>query len=183
MTRKSPNKLWALGPFVSIALLAAAYYLKVPAFRDAVNARVPWAKEHLSQFVPPPKIVIIRDKPVDSIPLPPAAPPPSAPATSEPPPKASSPPPMAKAHDEVMSLQDFVANRALWPKTVKLRRETQFPAVLNGKVIGKLKAPAGTEANLVMVKDQQVGVEYRGGGAWVSITETDLMERAKITAR
>ena len=57
--RKPPNKLWALGPFFSILLIAVAYYVKVPAFRDAVNTRFPWAKENLSRFVPAPTIVMV----------------------------------------------------------------------------------------------------------------------------
>jgi hypothetical protein len=183
MTRKSPNKLWAFGPLVSILLLVVAYYLKVPAFREAVNARIPWAKEHLSQFVPPPEVIIIRDPPKPTIPPLPAEPPPLRPAAAEQVPKISPPVPGAKNHDDRITMQDFMANPSLWPKTVRLRRATEFPAVLDGKVIGRIRAPAGTEARLVIVKDQQVGVEFRGGGAWVAIGETDLMEKAKIAAR
>jgi hypothetical protein len=183
MTRKSPNKLWAFGPFISVLLIVVAYYLKVPAFRDAVNTRFPWAKEHLSRFVPPPEVVIIRDPPKAPVEMPLEEPPRSLPSIvntpSRTPPLAATP----KSRERAMTLRDFTADPSLWPKTVRLLRAIEFPAVLDRKVIGKIRAPAGTEARLVTVKDQQVGVEYRGGGAWVSIGETDLMERARITAR
>jgi len=181
--RKSPNKLWAFGPFISIFLIAVAYYLKVPAFRDAVNTRIPWAKEHLSRFVPPPVVVMVGVPHGAPIPLATAEPLPSQPAVAEVVPQTPPPIPSPKAPDGPLTLQGFAANRSLWPKTVKLRCAIEFPAVLNGKVIGKIKAPAGAETRLVIVKDQQLGLEFRGGGAWVPISETDLMEKAKISSR
>ena len=45
-------------------------------------------------------------------------------------------------------MERFAANPSLWPKKVKLRTTIEFPAVLNGKVVGKIQAPPGTEANL-----------------------------------
>ena len=182
---KSPNKLWAFGPILSILLLAAAYYVKVPAFRDAVNTRIPWAKEHLSQFVPAPEVVIIRD------PKPNSAPPADAlaanPAVANengtvlPPTVAR--PAAAETQNASLTLQSFAADRSLWPKTVKLRIATEFPAYLNGKRIGKIQAPAGTEARLVAVSGEQLGVEFQGTGAWVPISQTDLTEKVKIAIR
>jgi len=66
---------------------------------------------------------------------------------------------------------------------VKLRTTIEFPAVVNGKVIGKVQLPAGTEANLKLVKDTQLGLEYQGGGAWVPADATDLLDKVKITSR
>jgi hypothetical protein len=184
--RNSPNKLWAIGPFFSILMIAIASYLKVPAFRDAVNTRIPWAQEHLSRFVPAPVVVMIGDSPRARIPVVPAAPveaPVSQPAGAEAVPETPPPIQPQKTRDEPLTLQGFAANRALWPKTVKLRCAIEFPAVLNGKIIGKIKAPAGAETRLVIVKDQQLGLEFRGGGAWVAVSDTDLMEKAKISSR
>jgi hypothetical protein len=186
--RQPPNKLWAFGPFISILLVAAAYYIKVPAFRDAVDTRFPWVKEHFAQYVPAPEVVMIKDPPADVIPSSPGEPsethvsPPSAARQ----PVRTSPPvlvPATEPHENGLSLQAFSANRSLWPKTVTLRRTIEFPAVLDGRVIGKTKAPAGTEANLVMINGLLLGVEFRGGGAWVPISQTDLAERARITSR
>ena len=80
-------------------------------------------------------------------------------------------------------MERFAANPSLWPKKVKLRKTIEFPAVLNGKVVGKIQAPPGTEANLRKIKDQQLGVEFQGGGAWVPVSETDLMDQVRITSR
>ena len=82
-----------------------------------------------------------------------------------------------------LTLQTFAADRSLWPKTVRLRTPTEFPAYLNGKKIGKIQAPAGTEAHLVAVSGEQLGVEFQGTGAWVPISQTDLTERVKLAIR
>jgi len=186
--RKSPNKLWALGPPLSLLLLAFAYYVKVPSFRDSVDKHFPWAREHLAQFVPEPTVVMIKDP----------ANPPETDSAQPNPGDASLPPsptgagksktnassiPTPEAREEPLTLERFAANPALWPKKVKLRKTIEFPAVLNGKVVGKIQAPPGTEANLRKIKDQQLGVEFQGGGAWVPIAETDLMDQVKITSR
>ena len=181
----SPNKLWAFGPIIAVPLLAAAYYIKVPAFREAVDIRIPWAKEHLSQFVPAPKVVIIHDpKPV---PAPSAG---TLPAKSrvtnanEPVvPTAPAAPAAAETGSAGPTLQEFAANSSLWPKSVRLRAATEFPAVVNGRPIGKIQAPAGTETRLVTIRGEQLGLEFQGGGAWVPISQTDLMQRVKIATR
>jgi hypothetical protein len=186
--RKSPNKLWALGPPLSLLLLAFAYYAKVPSFRDIVDRHFPWAKEHLAQFVPEPSVVMIKDpaKPAETEPAPPnpddASPATSSAGVAKKKTKAKSTP-APKAQEEPLTMERFAATPSLWPKKVKLLKTIEFPAVLNGKVVGKVQAPAGTEANLRLIKDQQLGVEFRGGGAWVPIAETDLMDQVKITSR
>jgi len=186
--RKSPNKLWAFGPPLSLALLAFAYYVKVPAFRDAVDKRFPWAREHLAQFVPEPTVVMIKDPAnpagTDSTPPNPddASPAASTPGAGKKKTKANSIP-APEVREEPLTMERFAANPALWPKKVKLRKTIEFPAVLNGKVVGKIQAPPGTEANLRKIKDQQLGVEFQGGGAWVPVAETDLMDQVKITSR
>ena len=164
---KSPNKPWAFGPIIAILLLAAAYYIKVPAFREAVNTRFPWAKEHLGQFVPSPKVVIINDpKPVPAASAGALAAKPAVANANEPLP-APPVPAAAETGSALPTLKDFAANSSLWPKTVRLRAATEFPAVVNGKKVGKLQAPPGTEARLVAVNGEQLGVEFQGGGAWV----------------
>jgi hypothetical protein len=67
-----------------------------------------------------------------------------------------------------------------WPKTVYLKAPVDFPAVLEGKVVGKLRAAAGAEARVVKVSGGKVGVEYRGGGAWLDFDRTDFVERARL---
>ena len=178
----SPNKLWAFGPIIAIPLLAAAYYIKVPSFREAVDTRIPWAKEHLSKFVPAPEVVIIHDPKPASAPSPAALPakPPVANANEQLPPPAPAAPAVAETASAGPTLQEFAANSSLWPKSVRLRTPTQFPAVLSGKEIGKIQVPAGTETRLVTIRGEQLGLEFQGGGAWVPISQTDLMQRVKI---
>lgn len=186
--RQSPNKLWALGPPLSLLLLAFAYYVKVPSFRDAVDTHFPWVRSHLARFVSEPSVVMIKD---------PANPAKASPAPLNPDDTSLAissngagtgknkvnPSPTPEAHAEPLTMERFAANPALWPKKVKLRKTIEFPAVLNGKIVGKIQAPPGTEANLRQIKDQQLGVEFQGGGAWVPIAETDLMDQVKITSR
>jgi hypothetical protein len=186
--RKAPHKLWALGPPISLLLLAFAYYVKVPSFRDVVDRHFPWAKEHLAQFIPEPTVVMVKDpvKPADTEPAPTNpddAPPAKASAGAPKKKDKTKSTPAPETHEEPLTMERFAASPSLWPKKVKLRKTTEFPAVLNGKVVGKVQAPAGTEANLRLIKDQQLGVEFQGGGAWVPIAETDLMDQVKITSR
>jgi hypothetical protein len=188
--RKPPNKLWAFGPPISLLLLAFAYYVKVAAFRNAVDKRFPWVKEHLAQFVPEPTVVMIRD-PANSAELdrpPQPNPNGSLPAGSsggaaKNKAKASSVP--ATPPPELpLTMERFVANPSLWPKKVKLRKTTEFPAVSSsGKRVGVVQAPPGTEAHLIKIQNQLLGVEYQGGGAWVPISETDLLDQVKIVNR
>jgi hypothetical protein len=62
---------------------------------------------------------------------------------------------------------------------VLLKKAQEFPAVVAGKVVGKVEAPTGTEARLMSIQDGKLGVEYRGGGAWVAVEETDLAQRLR----
>jgi hypothetical protein len=178
--RKAPNKLWALGPPLSLLLVAFAYYVKAPSFRDTVDTHFPWVKEHLAQFVPEPTVVMIKDPAEPDLPRPnPNIPSTSSTDAAKNKPKASPTPPP----EEPLTMERFAANPALWPKKVKLRKMIEFPAVLNGKKVGTIKVPPGTQTNLIKVQNQQLGVEYQGGGAWVPIAETDLMDQVKITNR
>jgi hypothetical protein len=184
--RKSPNKLWALGPPLSLLLVAFAYYVKVPSFRDSVDRRFPWVKEHLAQFVPEPTIVLIKD-PAEPGETKPAQPKPgdaslAASSAGKKPAKAASTP-APEPREEPLTMERFIANPALWPKMVKLRRTTEFPAVLNKKRIGTLQVLAGSEVHLVAVKKENLGVEYQGGSIWVPVAETDLTDQVKITSR
>src|SRR5262249_777060 len=75
------------------------------------------------------------------------------------------------------NLQQLAADPAQWPKKVSLKKATSFPAVVGGKVVGSLIAPAGSEANLKGIRDGQLGIEYQGGGAWLPVEDTDLKAR------
>ena len=113
------------------------------------------------------------------------APPPKAapaPASPEPAPQAAPQPEVSAQATETnpFDLEKVLSDSSLWPKTVVLKKAVEFPAVSNGKVIGKVKAPAGAEARIVTLKNGKVGVEYHGGGAWLELGNTDFVERAKL---
>ena len=60
-----------------------------------------------------------------------------------------------------------------------LKRDAGSPHVAEAlERTRNLIAPAGAEANLKMIRDGKVGVEYQGGGALVPVEDTDLAVRA-----
>jgi hypothetical protein len=71
----------------------------------------------------------------------------------------------------------LAADRTAWPSTVRLKKKREFPVVINGKQVGKVEAPVGTETRLVTLEGGHLGLEFRGGGAWVPLEETDLAKR------
>lgn len=196
MSSKS-SRGWSIALPLSVVLLAGVYYIKVPEFRKAVDAKTPLANKFLGQWVQESgtKVVMLQPEqdplfakatprgvaPVKPLATPPPmvakvpepATPPPAPAPAPPPPVA--PPPVMSAAD----LQTIAADRAKWPKKVVLMKPVTFPAVFNGKQVGTLVAPAGTEAELVQIKDDKLGLKFNGGGAWVPAAETDLLARVK----
>lgn len=70
-------------------------------------------------------------------------------------------------------------HRNYWPKEVVLSKEVEFPAVINGKVTGSVKARPGTRVQLALIETDAVGVVYMGGGARISASATDLPQRAE----
>lgn len=190
------SKRWSIALVLSVVFLAAAYYIKVPEFRKFVDSKTPLAREYLGRWVQEPVVKVewkgemdplfakptparsasaeaqpIRKAPETSAPQPIAARAPDAPVL----PVAPSPSPGEMAPD----LQKIAGNRALWPKTVTLTKDATFPAVLNGKIVGSLVAPAGSEVILHSIKDDKVGLEFNGGGAWLPVDQTDLLARAQ----
>ncbi len=63
---------------------------------------------------------------------------------------------------------------------MRLNTAVDFPAVVGGKVVGKLRAPAGAETRVMKLANGQVGVEYHGGGTWLDFDRTDFVERVRI---
>ena len=181
------NKL--IGRLVLLAVLvlaAVVYYLKYPDVRTWVDTNAPAVKQAMLPVVaqwdahfPP------------AVPTPAAAPPASDTATAD----ATTPAPAAPQtaspstaaaiqgvpapQSNVVDLAQLSQSRAEWPKTLTLKKDVEFPAVLDGKVVGSVKAPAGTQALLIVIKGNQAGVEYQGGGAMVDIADTDLIERVQ----
>jgi hypothetical protein len=181
----SSNLLSILGFPLSLALLGVALYIKKPDARDFIDRRFPWVRETVGKHAPPFEVKIVRVAPF-------AIPPPIRTASEEasmkngaPPRSSITPPlppepsaPMVVAHP--FDLDKVCEDSARWPKTVRLKAPVEFPAVINGKVAGKLLAPAGAEARVMRVSSAKVGVEYHGGGAWLDFERTDFVERARL---
>jgi hypothetical protein len=163
------SKLWLLGPPLSLALLFLACYAKLPFARKLIDDKLPWVGE---TAVAKNTIRILHAPPEFN---------PEQPPTSEPPPKA----PVADTGSAPAAMRpplqfaDIAADRSTWPKAVRLKKAAEFPAVSNGKVVGKLQSPAGAEVTLVAIQHGKLGVEFQGGGAWVAPEETDIVERAR----
>ncbi len=75
-------------------------------------------------------------------------------------------------------IQKLLASPELWPREVTLAQDTEFPAVLNGNLVGKVKVNAGAKVGLRAVEADAVEVEFRGGKAKLPHNATDLAQLA-----
>ena len=144
---------------VLLALLVVACavsYVKGPATRKFADEKLPFVKGILGRFVTAPEEGSPDAPPADGTPAAAAVPAPAA-----------------------MTFEKLAADPTSWPRTVRLKKAVEIPAVVGGKEVGKVMVKAGTEVNLARIKDGNVGIEYQGGGAWVKPEETDVMERAQ----
>ena len=174
MSHKS-NKFWLAALPVSLLILVAAYYIRVPAARRFIDAHTSLGRQLFGSFVHDTVIVETVPRPGKSVaPYAAHAAPPGPPAHATPAPIAA---PATPAPRPVFDLQKLAGDPSLWPKKVALKKATTFPAVVGGKVVGSLVAPVGAEANLKGIKEGKVGLEYQGGGAWLPVGDTDLEAR------
>jgi hypothetical protein len=114
-----------------------------------------------------------------------ATPAPSTPAPEATPvPTATTPAPSTPVVEAPKPAPDPLAwllrNKDHWPEEVTLLKATEFPAVVQGKVYGSVKAPVGTEVQLVELTQHAAGVVYNGGGARVPIEVTNLLDLATV---
>ena len=174
------SKLWLLGPPFALALTAVVYYVKFQDFRTWTNRNIPWVRENVA-----PKLPGLTDSgPPAPLPKPKTAPTVSGTNSPEPGPNTAlpapaTPPPPQKSYvlkDGSVDLQELAASPADWPKAIRLKKPTQFPAVSNGKVIGTLTAPVGAEVHLIKIQQGKIGVEFQGGGGWIPPGDTNLGE-------
>lgn len=103
--------------------------------------------------------------------IPEAAPPRPAIVPATPAPLATPPSPPA------VDLKALALDPAQWPRQITLLQPHTFPAMLNGKVIGSMKAPAGMVVMLVTVQENALVVEYQGARHSVTPAATDLISR------
>ena len=178
------NLLSISGLLLSLGLLGATLYIKRPDARDFINQRIPWIKGFVGNIAPPVDVKVVQvATSTTQLPKKNELPAPQPSFTS---------PPAAAPHEEPsaavvlanpFNLSKVCEDSARWPKNVRLKVPVEFPAVINGKVTGKLIAPAGAEARVVKVINAKVGVEYHGGGAWLDFENTDFVERAQLAWR
>jgi hypothetical protein len=168
-----------LSQILIVALLLAAVgfvaYLRIPIVQDSVNTRLPQLKQPLTNLAVTlhqmPDSGSTTDSTTSSQPNAPAAP--GSNATNDP---ATTAPSSAPAQSGTLDLAQLSQSRLQWPKSVTLKKAVQFPAVLDGKIVGNVQAPAGSQAHLVLIKDGKLGLEYQGGGAMVDVNDTDLAD-------
>jgi hypothetical protein len=161
---------WLVAFIFSLILLAGAYYVTQAGMRSAVDARAPWVRKYLGAY--------IREsaEPVRAAPV--STPAPETLHVVSPAPMIAAPSPTPGPR-EPFDLRKLATNRAAWPAKVALTKDKEFPAVVDGKVVGSLTAPAGTEVDVVTISGGKIGVEYKGGGAWVFVEETDVVARTQ----
>jgi len=167
MSQKA-SKFWVFAFPVSLVVLAGAYYIKVPAARQFIDQHTSLGHKLFGSFVHDGESFERRSAP-SSIPSP------SVPGSSSE--RREVAVNAAPTPVPVFDLQKLASDASLRPKKVSLKRETSFPAVVSGKVVGSIVAPVGSEVNLMTIKDGKIGVEYQGGGAWLAVEDTDLERR------
>lgn len=182
--KPSSSRLWVLlGPPLSVLLLLTALYVKKPWARDFIDQKLPWVRSGIGRYAPPFEVRVVRIAPPTPAPVEEIPPRGQRSAFSPPPAVAAEIPAAPAVKSDTFDLEKVCADPARWPKTVHLKAPVEFPAVLEGKVVGKLRVVAGTEARVVKVSAGKVGVEYRGGGAWLDFESTDFVERARVAWR
>jgi hypothetical protein len=77
-----------------------------------------------------------------------------------------------------LDLATVAVSPALWPPKVALLQPFSFPILLNGRVAGQARAPAGTLLRLVRINGQEVEIEFQNVRHSIPALSTDLMQRA-----
>jgi hypothetical protein len=104
---------------------------------------------------------------------PPPVPEPAAPVIAPAPVDAAA---LALAPAKPFDPAELAGNPAAWPKTVRLKQATVFPAVFNAQVVGSVTVPPGAVVKLVNVQGDQLVLNYQGGTQTLSWKLTDLDE-------
>ncbi len=128
----------------------------VEALRHLADRAVEWFN---SYFAPPP-------------------PPPTPTPTPTPEPTPTPTPTPEPTPEEVDPIGWLIENPERRPNILTLREATEFPALYEGRVVGKVKVPAGAEVKLVGIKPDLVEVRYREGTVELPYAATNLREAA-----
>lgn len=160
MDESDHNESSNIGRYLILAVLLVIVlgvaYARSPEIREFAEAKAPWFKANVGRYLVAP-VAGSGQEAVDG----------EAPAA------------IGANATQGFDLENFAAHPESWPKSVAIKVATQFPAVVNSKVVGNVVAPAGSEVRLLKVEKGKLGVEFQGGGAWVSPEATDLTQRVQ----
>lgn len=170
------GKLWNLALIAFLLVMVAVAYVKMDSYREMVDSKCPWIKEQLAQRG------IHLGEPGANADAASATPQSGSSIT-----KTGATPSAGKPKlTGPVDCSRIAADRSLWPKAVKILRNTEFPAVLDGKEVGKISVPAGTEVSVISVQADKIGVAYspngqlsNRGGTWINPADTDLISRVQ----
>ncbi len=116
---------------------------------------------------------------IDSILAPPAPPPPPTPTPTPTPEPTPTPTPTPEpTPEEIDAVAWLLENPERQPATLVLRQATSFPAMYEGKVVGKVQVPAGAEVKIVAISPESVEVRFREGTLELPYEATNLRESA-----
>jgi len=119
MKEEEPNNNSLYLVFVLLVVIGVGVaYARLPAVRGIVDAKAPWFKEKVGHFLV--SGVGGGEKP-----------------GSDGDASAANP----AAGPRPFDITVFAAHPESWPKSIAINVETEFPAVLNGKQVGTLRAP------------------------------------------
>lgn len=157
-----------LSLLVVLGLLGGAFYgfnqwrgerPPVQALQDLANRALEWISHLVQPPVPPP-------------------PPPTPTPTPTPEPTATPTPTPEPTPGEVDPIGWLIENPGRRPETLVLREQTSFPALYEGRPVGKIDVPAGAKVRLVNIEPDAVVVRYREGTVKLPYDATDLREAA-----
>lgn len=179
------NKYTTYGIALTWVMVGAAYYVRVPGIHEAVSSKWHWATTRMSpsksakvvaEDLQPQTAQDLKATPVED--PPPTAPEPARLAhITEAPAPPPAPEPVRTAGEIIAEL---ASDRASWPASVRLKSTVSFPAVINGKVVGRVNLGKDSMVSLVAMSQGKLGLEHKGGGAWVNPGQTDLLERLPL---
>ncbi|MGA0849059.1 MAG: alpha-amylase family glycosyl hydrolase, partial [Chthoniobacterales bacterium] len=106
----------------------------------------------------------------------PPTPTPTPPPTPEPTPTPTPTP--EPTPEEIDPIGWLIENPERWPSSLTLRESTSFPALYEGKVVGKIEVPALAEVKLVNLGPELVEVRFREGTVELPHAATNLREAA-----
>src|SRR5581483_7360872 len=157
-----------LGKFILLLLIAAGAFA-FWVFRFNESPQQAWQKLQ-RVFQQPEK------------PAPTPSPTPESTPTPTPEPTATPTPIPSATPTPVEPVSWLMEHKDRWPTEIALIKPVDFPAVINGKVVGSVKVPAGSRLNVIDLEPDAVIASFENGKQRIGIDATDLRQRAQVEA-